>query len=64
MFRSKHVYTCPDVIHDRKVAKKNAIATLVVNGLFVAGLWAVGRRMERKFEEELKEAEETLEPTS
>lgn len=25
---SKHVYTCPDVIHDRKVAKRNTLAIL------------------------------------
>lgn len=41
--KQKYVYTCPDHIHDRAVAKKNAKISLMLNLGFLGGLigWSV-----------------------
>lgn len=36
--KQKHVYTCPDSIHDHAVAKKNAKISLAVNGAFLVAI--------------------------
>lgn len=58
MFRNKYVYTCPDVIHDHKVAKRNGLITLAVYVVFYGGLYAYGRRVEKQMDAELKKLTE------
>ena len=58
MFK-RHVYTCPDVIHDRKVAKKNAFIAIGVNLIFLGSLVIWGKKAERAIENEIDEHENT-----
>lgn len=58
MFK-RHVYTCPDVIHDRKVAKRNSFIAIGVNLVFLGLLAGYGKRAERALENEIDEHENT-----
>jgi len=58
MFK-RHVYTCPDVIHDRKVAKRNGFIAIGVNLIFLGSLVIWGKAAERAIENEIDEHENT-----
>jgi len=53
MFGNKHIYTCPDSIHDHRVAKRNSRIILAMYAVVYGGLWAYGRRVNKQLEEEL-----------
>lgn len=60
MFRDKYVYTCPDVIHIRQLAKKRARRLLIAQTLIFGALWLIGISWERKADAELaKDIENT-----
>lgn len=56
---NRHVYTCPDVIHDRKVARRNGFIAIGVNLIFLGGLAIWGKQAERAIENEIDEHENT-----
>lgn len=44
---AKYKYTCPDVIHDHKVARHNSRIALATNLAVIVGLIWYGRYIER-----------------
>jgi len=58
MFK-RHVYTCPDVIHMRKVARNATIISTLIQVAFWGGLYVWGKKAERAIENEIDEHENT-----
>lgn len=55
MFRNKHVYTCPDSIHDHRVAKRNGRIILAIYAALGLGTWLYGKKLEKQMDAELQE---------
>lgn len=59
MFKDKHVYTCPDVIHLRQKSRTNArnaiIANLVLAGFFVIAGRLASKQLEKEFDQIMEE---------
>jgi len=55
----RYVYTCPDVIHMRRVARNSAIASVAIQVVFWGGLYVYGKTLEKKVENEIDEHENT-----
>lgn len=53
MFKSKHEFTCPDVIYLRNRQKKINRWSIAINLLFFAGVWVVGDVMDKRETERL-----------
>lgn len=59
MFKNKHVFTCPDVIHLRNRQKKLNRISIALNLLLFGGMWAGGKALEARELRQLKEQNET-----
>lgn len=60
--KPKHVFTCPDVIHLQKRAKKQQKIAIATNLLLMAGFWTAGVLMSWKNNDDTHVAPDTIEP--